>query len=237
MVSPRLAELVSSSSGFRSGGPEQLDDTSANELRRSAKTPQIVLNGLDTLTITAGGVVSPTNWLIEQQYIWSEYQKQYQFGDDYSTIEMDNKWWVLYPNGSLPYKFQLRNDEVGFIKVWSNDKWASGAPGKQQVHITFYSRFLHSTNNIIGEVRNILKFFFTNVDDVCIQISRADLHLDITNGSTFLSQEQVDNVITRCKVREQYYEDDESNLLEIIYYIAPKIQDDDEEFEYSEFTY
>ena len=36
----------------------------------------------------------------------------------------------------------------------------------------------------------------------------------------------------------QYYEDnDESHLLEIIYYIAPKIQDDDEEFEYSEFTY
>mgnify|MGYP001175855716 CR=1 FL=1 len=209
VVSPRLAELVSSSSGSRSGGPEQLDETSANELRRSALTPQIVLNGLDTLTITAGGVVSPTNWLIEQQYIWSEYQKQYQFGDDYSTIEMDNKWWVLYPNGSLPYKFQLRNDEVGFIKIWSNDKWSSGAPGKQQVHITFYSKFLHSTNNIIGEVKNILKFFFTNVDDVCIQISRADLHLDITNGSTFLSQEQVDNVITRCKVREQYYEDNE----------------------------
>ena len=78
VVSPRLAELVSSSSGSRSGGPEHLDETSANELRRSALTPQIVLNGLDTLTITAGGVVSPTNWLIEQQYIWSEYQKQYQ---------------------------------------------------------------------------------------------------------------------------------------------------------------
>ena len=58
----------------------------------------------------------------------------------------------------------------------------------------------------MGEVKNILKFFFTNVDDVSIQVSRADLHLDITNGNEFLSQEQVDNVITRCKVREQYYE-------------------------------
>ena len=41
-----------------------------------------------------------------------------------------------------------------------------------------------------------------------------------TNGSQFLSQEQVDNVITRCKVREQYYEDNElvldENELELL---------------------
>lgn len=205
VVSPSISNLGSSSRVV----DDQLLQTTGKECARAERTPRVLLNGLDTLTITAGGAVPPTNWLIEQQYIWSEYQKQYQFGDDYSTIEMDNKWWILYPNGSLPYKFQLRNDEVGFIKVWSNEKWASGAPGKQQVHITFYSSYLHSTNNVIGDLKNILQFFFTNVDDVSIQVSRADLHLDITNGSTFLSQEQVDNVITRCKVREQYYEDNE----------------------------
>ena len=30
---------------------------------------RVLLSGLDTLTITAGGSCPPTNWLIEQQYI------------------------------------------------------------------------------------------------------------------------------------------------------------------------
>ena len=217
VVSPRITSSAPQSRARirRCFGADSLTSSQGVSTSEGAKDPsKVLLSGLDTLTIPAGGSCPPTNWLIEQQFIWSEYQQQYQFGDDYSTIEMDNKWWILYPNGALPYKFQMRNDEVGFIKIWNNEKWSSGAVGKQQVHITFYSKFLHSTNNLMGEVKNILKFFFTNVDDVSIQVSRADLHLDITNGNEFLSQEQVDNVITRCKVREQYYEDDELILSE-----------------------
>ena len=209
VVSPSVSNLGSSSRRAGSTQRDWLDEPNQSEVRMANPVHTPLLSGLDTLTITAGGAVSPSNWLIEQQYIWSEYQKSYQYGDEYSTIEMDDKWWVLYPDGSLPYKFRIRNDEIGFIQLWNCEKWASGVSGKQQIHITLYSRFLHSTNNVVGELRKILKYFFTNVDDVSVQISRADLHLDITNGSQFLSQEQVDNVITRCKVREQYYEDNE----------------------------
>ena len=209
VVSPSVSNLGSSSRRAGSTQRDWLDEPNQSEVRMADPVHTPLLSGLDTLTITAGGAVSPSNWLIEQQYIWSEYQKSYQYGDEYSTIEMDNKWWVLYPDGSLPYKFRIRNDEIGFIQLWNCEKWASGVSGKQQIHITLYSKFLHSTNNVVGELRKILKYFFTNVDDVSVQISRADLHLDITNGSQFLTQEQVDNVITRCKVREQYYEDNE----------------------------
>ena len=122
VVSPRITSSAPQSRARirRCFGADSLTSSQGVSTSEGAKDPsKVLLSGLDTLTITAGGSCPPTNWLIEQQYIWSEYQQQYQFGDDYSTIEMDNKWWILYPNGALPYKFQMRNDEVGFIKIWN----------------------------------------------------------------------------------------------------------------------
>jgi hypothetical protein len=65
---------------------------------------RVVLTGVDTLVITAGGAVAPSTWLVEQQKIWNDYQNSYEYGDEYSSIQFDNKWWVLKPQASLPYK-------------------------------------------------------------------------------------------------------------------------------------
>lgn len=174
---------------------------------------QVVLTGIDTLAVTAGGVSAPSTWLQEQSVIWNEYQNQYQFGDDYVCIEIDGKWWQLYPNGSVPYKYQLRNDEIGFIKVWNVDKWSSGVTGKQQIHIHFYSKFLHSypIDTLYHQIENITSIFFAD-DSYDINTSRGDIHADVTNGKSFLSVDDISNVISRSKVRQHYYENQELEL-------------------------
>lgn len=174
---------------------------------------QVVLTGIDTLAVTAGGAVAPSNWLQEQASIWSEYQQQYQLGDDYVCIEILGKWWQLYPGGSNPYKYQLRNDEVGYVKVWNVDKWSSGVDGKQQVHIHFYSKFLHSytPDTLYHQVEELCSVFFSTTD-FDINTSRIDLHTDVTNGKKFLSVEDIENVISRSKVRQHYYENQELEL-------------------------
>jgi len=175
---------------------------------------RVVLSGVDTLTITAGGMCSPSQMVLEQFNIWNEYQEQYENNEDYSTIEINGEWWELYPYSSRHYKYQFRNNEIGFVKLFNPEKWNSGAIGKQQVHITFYSKFLHrySGLNLFNEVNNIIAQFVDNINNVSVQISRLDLHTDITNGSSFLSQEEVDNTISRSRVRQNYYGSNELQL-------------------------
>ena len=188
---------------------------------------RVVLTGIDTLAITAGGNVAPSSWLLDQQILWNEYQQSHEFGEDYITIEMDNKWWSVYPDRSFPYRFSLRNDEIGFIKIWNCEKWSSGANGKQQIHIHFYSKFLHSHSpqTIYKKINQILSNFFVETIDLSIQVSRIDLHTDITNGDKFLSQTELDNAICRAKIREQYYEDTElvlsDNEKELLFHTPP----------------
>ena len=174
---------------------------------------QVLLCGLDTLAITAGGVAGPSEWLVQQQSIWLDYQNQYEYNDDYMCIELDGKWWQLYPSGSNPYKFQLRNDEVGFIKVWNVDKWAGGVAGKQHIHIHFYSKYLHQFTllDTFKEAKRITDYFFDS-DTYEINTSRADLHTDITNGDKFLTSQQIENVISKSRVRQHYYEHTELQL-------------------------
>jgi hypothetical protein len=205
MVSPSVAAYGNQSSS--SDIPRQ-----AASLETSHK---VLLTGIDTLAITAGGKCIPSDWLREQQVIWSEYQDTYNFGDNYICILFDNLWWELYPHGSNPYKFQLRNNEVGFIKIWNCDKWESAINGKQQIHITFYSKFLHQHNRIslLAYVRNLLNCFFDTIDNVEILASRVDLHSDITNGSNMLTYEEVSSSISRSKVRNHYFDTDTDNVV------------------------
>ena len=72
---------------------------------------RVVLSGVDTLTITAGGMCSPSQMVLEQFNIWNEYQEQYENNEDYSTIEINGEWWELYPYSSRHYKYQFRNNE------------------------------------------------------------------------------------------------------------------------------
>lgn len=219
----RAATLLTTNTKHRNG-PPVISPTIAQETATSTNHHgdqstwavvgnQVVLSGIDTLAVTAGGVSAPSSWLQEQAVIWNEYQSQYEFGDDYVCIEMGGYWWQLYPNGSVPYKYQLRNDEIGFIKVWNVDKWSSGVIGKQQVHIHFYSKFLHSHPNdtLYHEVKKITSNFFTD-DSYDLNVSRGDIHTDVTNGKSFLSVDDISNVISRSKVRQHYYENQELEL-------------------------
>ncbi len=198
-----------SNSEFTTGS----DRTPGGQTRHHHK---VVLHGVDTLTITAGGICSPSPLVLEQYEIWNEYQEQYENNEEYSTIQIGNEWWEIYPYSSRHYKYQFRNNEIGFVKLFNPEKWISGASGKQQVHITFYSKYLHRHNqqDLVSEVNKIISHFVDNIHNVSVQISRLDLHTDITNGSSFLTQEQVDNTISRSRVRQNYYGSNELQLNE-----------------------
>jgi len=175
---------------------------------------QVVLSGVDTLTITAGGICSPSEMVLEQFDIWNQYQQEYENNEEYSTIEINGEWWELFPFSSRHYKYQFYNREIGFVKLFNPDKWNNGAVGKQQVHITFYPKFLHrySGEDLYNQVTNIIAQFVDNINNVLIQISRLDLHTDITNGSSFFTPEQINNTISRSRIKEWYYSDTELQL-------------------------
>ena len=177
---------------------------------------KVVLAGVDTLVITAGGAVAPSTWLIEQQKVWSDYQKSYEYGEEYTSIEFDNKWWVLKPHGSLPYKYQLFNEQVGYVKIYNVDKWSSACQSYQNIHFQFYSSYLHSfsTQQLFVEVKRILSYFFEEVNNVQIKISRVDLHTDITRTSGMLTAEECKQSISRARYRDYVNESDTIKLTE-----------------------
>ena len=167
---------------------------------------RVLLQGVDTLSITAGGLQA-SSWLMEQSQIWNEYQQSYQSPDDFICIEFDDKWWELYPYGRKPYKYQLRNNEVGMISIWNTDKWEGANVGKQHIHIHFYSKFLHSftTDTLEAEILRIVSQLFNTNTAITIQVSRADLHSDVSSVK-MLEMKDVENSISRCKFRDYFYE-------------------------------
>jgi len=175
----------------------------------SVKSPTAVLTGVDTLVLTAGGGCAPSFWLQEQAEVWEQYHQQYEFGEEYVCIQLGNSWFQLYPYGSNPYKYQLHNPEIGFIKVWNPNKWSSGVSSKQQLHIQLTSKFIHSYSieQLTEKVKELCSHFVENTTGLVIQISRLDLHTDIVSPKGMLSYEEVSNSITRCKVRTDYFED------------------------------
>ena len=177
---------------------------------------KVVLTGVDTLVITAGGAVAPSTWLVEQQKIWNDYQNSYEYGDEYSSIQFDNKWWVLKPQASLPYKYQLFNKEVGYIKVYNVDKWSSGSKTQQNIHFQFNSSYLHSftTQQLFNEVKRILSYFFDNVNHTQIKISRVDLHTDISRASGMLTAQECQQSISRARYRDYVNDTDTIELTE-----------------------
>ena len=182
---------------------------------------RVLLQGVDTLSITAGGIQAST-WLMEQSQIWNEYQQSYQSPDDFICIEFDNKWWELYPYGRKPYKYQLRNNEVGMISIWNTDKWEGANVGKQHIHIHFYSKFLHSftTDTLEAEILRIVSQLFNTNTAITIQVSRADLHSDVSSVK-MLGMKDVENSISRCKFRDYFYEGREEFNKDDVFSLTP----------------
>jgi hypothetical protein len=57
-----------------------------NEAVMAVGGHSVLLQGIDTLSITAGGNQA-SDWLVEQSQIWNDYQKSYQAPDDFICIE------------------------------------------------------------------------------------------------------------------------------------------------------
>lgn len=182
---------------------------------------KVVLTGIDTLVITAGGNVAPSKWLVEHQSIWKEYQENHTNSPDdtdYITDEVNGSWFSIKHHGIGLYKYVLDNPEIGHIRVWNTEKWESACRTKQHIYADFRSSWLHQhkPQDVLAAITKLLsKFFeFTDPSELNIQISRIDLHTDITNGSSFLSQSQVNNTITRSKYRNYFMSDDTIKLTE-----------------------
>ena len=174
---------------------------------------KVILTGIDTLVVTAGGNVAPSKWLINQQQIWSEYQQDFDYAiDELLNDEINGSWFNIKPYGMKQYKYILDNPEIGHIRVWNTDKWSSGAPSKQHIYIDFRSSWLHqqSPDTLEQSIIDIIGVFFDYSDpkELNLQISRVDLHTDVTNGSSFLTESQIKNTITRSKYRNYFVEDD-----------------------------
>lgn len=167
-----------------------------------------ILNGIDTLVLTAGGAQFPSNWLIEQQQIWSEYQQQYDYSThQYLEVEVGGYWFQLYPVGELPYKFKLYNKQIGMIKVWNCDKWSGGVNGKQHIYLDLRAGFIHSftPSGLEIWIENFYSNFFKEMNGVEIQVSRGDLFVDIMCDRMLITEE-VEASISRCKTTNRFYE-------------------------------
>lgn len=186
----------------------------SSSLPSTSHDQSVVLSGVDSLVITAGGASGPSEWLKEQQQIWNEYQNSHQQGEEFMSIQFDNKWWVLKPYGTMPYKYQLFNKEVGYIKVWNCDKWHTGSVSQQNIHFDIRSSYLHSftTPQLYIEIKRILSHLFDNVNNAQIKISRVDLHTDISRKLGMLSAEECTQSISRARYRDYVNDTDTLEL-------------------------
>ena len=185
----------------------------------SSVSPQnnIVLTGIDTLHLTAGGAVSPSRWLIDKQQVWREYQQSFDYAlDEHLHDQINQDWFEIKPYGMKQYSFILFNPEVAHIRVWNVDKWASAVNASQHIYIDFAASWLKkwkNGNDLRNAVKSLLSVFFDDcIDLINVKVSRGDLFADITNGSTFLTEQQVKNVITKSKYRNYFVEDDTIQL-------------------------
>ena len=176
----------------------------------------ILLNGIDTLELTIGGPVSPSQYLLDNYELWDKLKSEYTAPDPYFCIEIGDKWFQLYPKSSGSYCYLLRNDEVGFIKVFHPKSFSAGVVGKQQIHLKLYSNYIHSytDSQLIQQVYKIASYFVSDTAEASVLVSRADLHLDITNGDCFLSEEEIRNSISKSRFRDIYYGDNQVNFTE-----------------------
>lgn len=175
-----------------------------------ATNHRCLMSGCDGLTITAGGPVAPSKYLLENYQEWIALQQEYEPGDDPIIIEMNGVSWVLKPYGSQPYKFCLENKEISYIQIWNPEKWSGAAQKKQNIHIRFRASFIHSFSytDLRKQIDNIVSCFFETLDGVSIQVSKIDLHSDITHNR-MLTFEEVSSSISRSKVRWSHFADEQ----------------------------
>ena len=168
----------------------------------------IVASGIDTLELTIGGMVFPSQSYIDNYTLYDDVKSKYCVGDKYFTLQLGDRWFQLYPKSSGHYEYQFRNDEFGFIKVFHPNDWSKGCTYKQQIHLKLYSKFIHSCSEtqLLQEIYKICSHFISDPEEAVIQISRADLHVDITNGDSFFSSADMDNVVTRTRFRDKWFD-------------------------------
>lgn len=216
VISPTIAEEASV------GTP-----SSSTGIPLAAVVPyRSLFHGIDTLVLTAGGSQSPSDWLREQQVIWSQYQQEYDYtSHQYLEVEVGGNWFQLYPVGELPYKFKLYNPLIGMIKVWNCDKWSGGVSGKQHIYLDLRAGFIHTftPEDLQKWVFDFYSNFFSNMEGVDIQVSRGDLFVDIA-CDRMLNTSEVESSISRCKTTNRFYEnsvdfgEEELELLSRVYY-------------------
>ena len=186
---------------------------------------QTLLRGIDSLYLTAGGPQFPSDWLINQQQIWKEYQQQYDYSThQYLEVEVGGHWFQLYPVGELPYKYKLYNKQIGMIKIWNCDCWSSGVNGKQHIFLDLRAGFIHSFTPVDLQIwiENFYSTFFREMIGVDIQVSRGDLFVDIMCDK-MLDTADVEASISRCKTTNRFYDngvdfsEEEEDLLTRVY--------------------
>jgi hypothetical protein len=203
--------------------------------QRSGSIPasphQRLVAGVDTLITTAGGSQGPSDWLVDQQVVWSEYQRQYDYSaPEYLEVEVGQHWFQLYPTGTCPYKFRLYNPQVGYIKVWGTNTWCKGSKGKQNVMLDLRSSFIRTfdINTLKVWIRNFYSLFFADMEGVEIQVSRGDIFTDIMCDN-MLTTEEAFNSISRCKTTDKIYStsvsftEEELELLRPVHPVCNKV--------------
>jgi hypothetical protein len=185
---------------------------------------QSILNGIDSLALTAGGPQFPSNWLLESQEVWKEYQRQYDWSShQYLEVEIGGYWFQLYPDGKLPYKFILYNQQIGMVKVWNCDCWSGAVSSKQHIFLDLRAEFIHTftPSGLENWINNFYSIFFKEMSGVEIQVSRGDLFVDIMCDKMLVTEE-VESSISRCKTTNRFYEngvdftEEEEDMLDLL---------------------
>ena len=182
-----------------------LQQTSSRSIPSSSY--QRLIAGIDSLVTTAGGSQGPSDWLIQQQLVWSDFQRQYDYsGPDYLEVKVGDYWFQLSYNGVRPYKYKLYNPQIGHIKVWNVNTWSKGSKSKQNIMFDFRSSFIR-TFDIDGLklwLYNFYSLFFIDMHGVDIQVSRGDIFVDIM-CERMINTEEAFNSISRCKTTDKIY--------------------------------
>lgn len=171
--------------------------------------PRILNKLVDSLHLRVGSTRPPSRYLTSQVSLWRQYQAEYDFDNpqDYFVEFPNLGTFRLLPRGKKTYEFVFINPEIGDIRLWNPDKWATSLQ-TGQFYLDFRSKYLQHQNLQLdttrGFVTTLQKLFYSGKPEISAsnfkRVSRGDLAADVELDSG-LDWSDLNKFV--CKARKQ----------------------------------
>lgn len=177
------------------------------------KSPLVLNRVVDSLYLRVMRTLEPSDWLLSQFPVWSEYLANYEHGDAPLFVELDGVGtFRLMTFSRAPYALILDCPEVAHIRVWNPYKWSGKASHQTgQLFVDFRSSFLqrHGLDGVRRVIAALERLFYSDVVPegveygAFVRVARCDLAVDVAEPDA-LDYSELSQYVCRSKTVDSW---------------------------------